>query len=80
MTFSTFSISANPVDLQGHGALILGRDHVSLVLDLTSGVACVEAAILPQKPVVRPGQADSVRAHELQGGGDAMGSPLLKIL
>ena len=70
------AISAKSVDRQGHGALILG--HFTAGLD--AGVAGVEAAILPQEPVVRPGEADPVRAHELQGGCDAVDVPLLDVL
>ena len=70
------ALSAKSVDRQGHGALILGH----FMTDLAACVAGVEAAVLPQELVVRPGEADPVRAHELQGGSDAVDLSLLDVL
>ena len=70
------ALSDKSVDRQGHGALILGH----IAAGLAEGVAGIEATVLPQELVVRPGEADPVRAHELQGGGDAVHSPLLDVL
>ena len=70
------ALSDKSVDRQGHGALILGH----IAADLGEGVAGVEATVLPQELVVRPGEADPVRAHEFQGGSDAVDLPLLDVL
>ena len=75
-TIPALALSAKSVDCQRHGALILGH----FAADLGEGVASVEAAVLPQELVVRPGEADPVRAHELQGGGDAVDLPLFDVL
>ena len=70
-------ISSISVDIQGHGALSNGLITLT-ISDLASGGARVEAAILPQKLVLRSRQADPVSADELQDGGDPIDSPPLE--